>query len=88
MPAIEVVIHGTASGTCPLSGKEGEGLTVTFMDGTISEGFLSFKSFLSLVKMKFARQNGKAEEPKGKEAKPDAKAPPPPSAIPMTAKVS
>jgi hypothetical protein len=56
MTVIEVVIHGVGSGPCALSGKEGEGLTVSFKDGTITQGFLSHKAFLQLVKMKFARQ--------------------------------
>lgn len=52
---IEITIHGTGSGTCALSGKEGEGLTITFKDGTIREGFLSHKAFQQLIKMKFAQ---------------------------------
>ena len=53
--SIDITIHGTGDGTCSLSGKEGEGLTITFKDGTIREGFLSHKAFLQLVKMKFAQ---------------------------------
>jgi len=52
--AIELVIHGTGTGQCSLSGKETEGLTVTFKDGTLTEGFLSQKAFMQLVKMKMA----------------------------------
>jgi hypothetical protein len=50
--AIELTIHGTGTGTCSLSGKEGEGLTVSFGDGTVKEAFLSTKAFHQLVKMK------------------------------------
>lgn len=50
--AIELTIHGTGTGTCCLSGKEGEGLTVSFGDGTVKEAFLSTKAFHQLVKMK------------------------------------
>jgi len=52
--AIELIIHSTGSGQCSLSGKETEGLTVTFKDGTITEGFLSQKAFMQIVKMKMA----------------------------------
>ena len=52
--AIELIIHSTGSGQCSLSGKEAEGLTITFKDGTITEGFLSQKAFIQLVKMKMA----------------------------------
>lgn len=87
MSAIDVVIHGTGTGVCSLSGKDGDGLTMSFKEGTIAEGFLAYKSFLSLVKMKFARQaqNGKAEEPRPKEVKAETK-PALPAAIPMTVK--
>ncbi|HEX3151159.1 MAG TPA: hypothetical protein VHR66_23980 [Gemmataceae bacterium] len=50
--ATELTIHGTGSGTCSLSGKSGEGLTVTFKDGTLSESFLSWKGFQQLLGMK------------------------------------
>jgi hypothetical protein len=55
---IDVTIHGVGKGPCSLSGKECEGLVVTFKDGTLKEGLLSHKAFLQLVKMKFA-QGGK-----------------------------
>src|SRR5437899_1051515 len=55
MSAVEVVIHNTGNGICSLSGKECEGMTVSFKDGTLREGFLSHKAFLQLVKMKFAQ---------------------------------
>lgn len=61
MSAIEVVIHGTGSGVCSLTGKEGEGLTVTFKDGTLSEGFLSHRAFVQLVKMKCGKQAAEPE---------------------------
>ncbi len=50
--SIELTIHGTGTGTCSLTGKEGEGLTVSFKDGTIHEAFLSTKVFMQLVRMK------------------------------------
>ena len=55
MSAIKLTIHSTGIGPCSLSGKEGEGVTVTFDDGTLKEGFLTHKAFLQLVKMKLAQ---------------------------------
>jgi hypothetical protein len=49
---IEVTIHGTGTGPCSLSGKEGPGLTVTFKDGTVTNAFLSWKAFQQLLGMK------------------------------------
>ena len=49
--SIDVTISGTGTGTCCLTGKEGEGLQVTFKDGTVS-GFLSTKAFMQLLRMK------------------------------------
>jgi hypothetical protein len=63
---IDVSIHGVGVGTCSLSGKEGEGLTVSIKDGTLREGFLSQKAFMQLIRMKFAQQPkavGSAREP-------------------------
>lgn len=52
MTAIDLTIHGTGTGTCSLTGKEGEGLTVSFKDGTVTNAFLSTRAFLQLVRMK------------------------------------
>lgn len=52
MSAIELTIHGTGTGTCSLTGKEGEGLTVSFKDGTVTKAFLSTKAFMQLIRMK------------------------------------
>src|SRR6266446_5639717 len=52
MSAFKVTIHHAGSGTCSLSGKEADGLTVTFDDGTVTEQHLSWKSFRQLVAMK------------------------------------
>lgn len=56
--SIDVTIHGTGTGLCALSDKEGEGLVVTFKDGTLREGFLSHRAFQQLIKMKFAQNGG------------------------------
>jgi hypothetical protein len=60
MNPIELTIHGTGNGTCSLTGKEGEGVTVTFKDGTTKEAFLSTKAFMQLVRMKA----GSVDKPK------------------------
>jgi hypothetical protein len=73
--AIELTIHGTGTGMCVLSGKEGEGLTVSFGDGTVKEAFLSTKAFHQLVKMKCG---GGAKKPPVPQAQP-VNGPPVPS---------
>lgn len=50
--SIELTIHCTGTGSCSLTGKEGEGMTVTFKDGTVNEAFLSQRAFMQLVRMK------------------------------------
>lgn len=50
--AIELTIHNTGTGRCSLSGKEGEGMTVSFSDGTVKDAFLSTKVFMQLVNLK------------------------------------
>ena len=60
MNPIEPTIHGTGTGTCALTGKEGEGVTVTFKDGTTKEAFLTTKAFMQLVRMK----SGPVERPR------------------------
>lgn len=60
MSAIQVTIHGTGSTVCSLTEKEGDGLTVSFDDGTVTQQFLSWKAFKQLLSMKSA--NGKKSE--------------------------
>lgn len=55
--SIELTIHGTGTGQCSLTGKESEGMTVTFKDGTVNQAFLSTRAFMQLLRMK-AGQNG------------------------------
>lgn len=52
---IRVTIHHACSGSCSLSGKDGDGLTVSFDDGTVTQQHLSWKSFRQLVAMKTAQ---------------------------------
>lgn len=55
MSVFKITIHGAGSAICSLSGKEADGLTVTFDDGTVTEQHLSWKSLRALVVMKTAQ---------------------------------
>jgi hypothetical protein len=58
---LNVTIHQAGSGLCSLTNKEGEGLTVTFADGTVQNQFLTYKAFRQLLVMKLnpAKQDSK-----------------------------
>lgn len=58
MVPIKVTIHRVGSGHCSLTGKDGDGLSVSFDDGTVKEAFLSWRGFRQLLCMK-AGQDGK-----------------------------
>jgi hypothetical protein len=49
---LNVTIHQAGSGLCSLTNKEGDGLTVTFDDGTVKNQFLTYKAFRQLLAMK------------------------------------
>lgn len=49
---LNVTIHHAGSGLCSLTNKEGDGLTVTFEDGTVKNQFLTYKAFRQLLAMK------------------------------------
>lgn len=59
---IRVTIHDAGSGVDSLTGKETDGITVSFEDGTVSNSFLSWKSFKQLLSMK-SKQGEKAPAP-------------------------
>jgi hypothetical protein len=51
-----MVIHGVSnSGVCSLTGKEGEVIDVSFKDGTLANGSLSFKGLVQLLRMKLVQ---------------------------------
>lgn len=50
--SLEIVIHSIGEGQCSLTGKESDGIVVTFKDGTVVESFLSHKGFVQLVQLK------------------------------------
>lgn len=50
--AVKILVHDSGNGMCALSGKEADGLTVSFEDGTVIQQHLSWKSFRQLVAMK------------------------------------
>jgi hypothetical protein len=60
--SIKLSIHGTGVGSCSLTGREGDGLTVSFDDGTIRESFLSWKAFRQLLAMKATQAKPKLPE--------------------------
>ena len=49
---LNVTIHHAGGGICSLTGKEGDGLAITFDDGTVKNQFLSWKAFRQLLAMK------------------------------------
>lgn len=53
----KVTILSTGIGSCALTGKETDGLTVTFEDGTIKDAFLSWKAFRQLLSLKTGQAN-------------------------------
>ena len=53
----KLTIHNTGIGSCALTGKETDGLTVTFEDGTIKDAFLSWKAFRQLLNLKTGQAN-------------------------------
>ena len=54
---LNVTIHHAGSGTCSLTGKEGDGIAITFEDGTVQNQFLSWKAFRQLLAMKMTKAN-------------------------------
>ena len=53
----KIIIHSTGIGSCALTGKEADGLTLTFEDGTIKDAFLSWKAFRQLLNLKTGQIN-------------------------------
>ncbi len=79
--AIDLTIHGTGTGQCSLTAREGEGLTVSFKDGTLTETFLSWKGFQQLLGMKTGKNGRKTAAPPTPPLPPGA-TPPGPAAAP------
>jgi hypothetical protein len=52
----KLTIHSTGTGECSLTQREGDGLIVTFDDGTVRESFLSWKAFRQLLGMKVTQR--------------------------------
>lgn len=52
----KLLIHSTGTGMCSLTGKETDGLTVSFEDGTVKEAFLSWRGFKQLLGLKSGQQ--------------------------------
>ena len=54
---LKIAIHGSGMGPCALTGKETDGVTVTFEDGTVKDAFLSWKAFRQLINLKTGQTN-------------------------------
>lgn len=53
---LNITIHGIGMASCALTGRNEEGVQVTFEDRTVQNQFLSWKAFQQLLKMYAARQ--------------------------------
>jgi hypothetical protein len=60
---LNVTIHHAGGGTCSLTGKEGDGLAITFDDGTVKNQFLSWKAFRQLLAMKMTTPKPESKIP-------------------------
>jgi hypothetical protein len=63
MSALKITIHTAGSAICSLSGKDADGVMVTFDDGTVTEQHLSWKSLKQLIVMKAAKTAKPEAEP-------------------------
>ena len=50
------LIHSTGTGMCSLTGKETDGLTVSFEGGTVKEAFLPWRGCKQLLGLKSGRK--------------------------------
>ena len=57
MTAMQVTIHGIGKGDCILSGRPADGLTISFQDGIVMEGFLGWKAFRQLLALRAVQQS-------------------------------
>ncbi len=72
MAAIKLTVHDTGSNVCSLTGREADGLSVSFDDGTLKESFLSWKAFRQILGLKAGQPK---PEPKTATALPVGSAP-------------
>jgi hypothetical protein len=67
--SIKIEVHRLEeSGTCSLSGKDGEVLVLSFSDGTITEAPLSQKALMQLLRMKLQKPKPAAKPEPAAEA--------------------
>ncbi len=69
---LNVTFHLAGSGLCSLTGKEGDGIAITFEDGTVKNQFLSWKAFRQLLAMKIAREKPETKLPLAVSVVPEA----------------
>ena len=60
---LNVTFHQAGSGLCSLTGKDGDGVSISFEDGTVTNQFLSWKAFRQLLAMKISREKPEAKIP-------------------------
>lgn len=46
---VKITIHKVGNGSCALTGRDGDGLTVSFDDGVVKEQHLSWKAFKQIL---------------------------------------
>jgi hypothetical protein len=68
---VKITIHALESGKCALTGKDTEGVRVSFDDGSFTEVFLSHKAFQKIYAMK-----AKQDAPRAKTTMPPVAATP------------
>jgi hypothetical protein len=69
---LNVTFHHAGSGLCSLTGKESDGVSISFEDGTVTNQFLSWKAFRQLLAMKFSREKPGAKIPVAVSVGPEA----------------
>ena len=60
---LNVTIHQAGSGLCSLTNKEGDGITVSFEDGTVKNQFLTYRAFRQLLAMKLTPAKAESKVP-------------------------
>lgn len=60
---LNVTFHQAGSGLCSLTGKDSDGVSISFEDGTVTNQFLSWKAFRQLLAMKISHEKPSANIP-------------------------
>ena len=60
---LNVTFHEAGSGLCSLTGKDTDGVSISFEDGTVTNQFLSWKAFRQLLAMKMTTPKPESKIP-------------------------